>query len=576
MKKTLAFLICASMLAAGLTACDTSSDAETTSQTAESTGSETASEEPVELSIWYVTSLGPQEEQNPPFDYEEDYLKLVEDKFNIKITTTHIAEGQSEETLNILLTQKDLPDIIRAPFYQKIDIPQLRRNQQLIPVDDYKEYAPDYYKILEENPTIYKNVSDEDGAVLFFCNPKIELEYGFTGGLEIRMDWLQKLNLEMPTTPDELLDVFRAFKTQDPNGNGQADEIPFVGSRGSLITLGDYFGVNDTFVMKGGLNGEVVFSPFEEEPFKDALRFMATVYQEGLINDNFLVMDNGMRDTWMAQGVAGSTLTAVTNMARWNTSECEDPDFLLWPCDPLYYNGVQYFDRGDIVTQMDSGAAFVTTSCEHLEKAFEYLNYGFTEEGHKLQSYGVEGIHYTMNGELVQFSDFIMNNENGISPDVALSRYVGLPGMNTYGDMQVLAQTTLTDPASRQAVLKSWPDAFNAETNINLPNVSYTDEEKDEYAAIMADVQTYVEETINKFIVGDLDVDADYPTFVETLKSMGAERALEINQAAVERWQNKGGVEYEFVEKRADVSGYIDQIPFKTEKGLEYLDEDLK
>ncbi|HIV19952.1 MAG TPA: extracellular solute-binding protein [Candidatus Merdivicinus intestinigallinarum] len=268
MKKTLAFLICASMLAAGLTACDTSSDAETTSQTAESTGSETASEEPVELSIWYVTSLGPQEEQNPPFDYEEDYLKLVEDKFNIKITTTHIAEGQSEETLNILLTQKDLPDIIRAPFYQKIDIPQLRRNQQLIPVDDYKEYAPDYYKILEENPTIYKNVSDEDGAVLFFCNPKIELEYGFTGGLEIRMDWLQKLNLEMPTTPDELLDVFRAFKTQDPNGNGQADEIPFVGSRGSLITLGDYFGVNDTFVMKGGLNGEVVFSPFEEEPLK--------------------------------------------------------------------------------------------------------------------------------------------------------------------------------------------------------------------------------------------------------------------------------------------------------------------
>ena len=109
-----------------------------------------------------------------------------------------------------------------------------------------------------------------------------------------------------------------------------------------------------------------------------------------------------------------------------------------------------------------------------------------------------------------------------------------------------------------------------------MVSVSYTDEEKDEYAAIMADVQTYVEETINKFIVGDLDVDADYPTFVETLKSMGAERALEINQAAVERWQNKGGVEYEFVEKRADVSGYIDQIPFKTEKGLEYLDEDLK
>ena len=59
---------------------------------------------------------------------------------------------------------------------------------------------------------------------------------------------------------------------------------------------------------------------------------------------------------------------------------------------------------------------------------------------------------------------------------------------------------------------------------------------------------------------------------VSALKASGQD----FNTAAVERWQNKGGVEYEFVEKRADVSGYIDQIPFKTEKGLEYLDEDLK
>lgn len=30
-----------------------------------------------------------------------------------------------------------------------------------------------------------------------------------------------------PNTADELFDVLMAFKEQDPNGNGQADEIPF-------------------------------------------------------------------------------------------------------------------------------------------------------------------------------------------------------------------------------------------------------------------------------------------------------------------------------------------------------------
>ena len=34
------------------------------------------------------------------------------------------------------------------------------------------------------------------------------------------------LNLETPKNVDELTEVFRAFKTGDPNGNGEADEIP--------------------------------------------------------------------------------------------------------------------------------------------------------------------------------------------------------------------------------------------------------------------------------------------------------------------------------------------------------------
>ena len=42
----------------------------------------------------------------------------------------------------------------------------------------------------------------------------------------INKAWLDKLGLQVPTTWDELENVLKAFKTQDPNGNGQADEIP--------------------------------------------------------------------------------------------------------------------------------------------------------------------------------------------------------------------------------------------------------------------------------------------------------------------------------------------------------------
>ena len=42
----------------------------------------------------------------------------------------------------------------------------------------------------------------------------------------INKTWLDKLGLQMPTTWDELENVLDAFKTQDPNGNGKADEVP--------------------------------------------------------------------------------------------------------------------------------------------------------------------------------------------------------------------------------------------------------------------------------------------------------------------------------------------------------------
>lgn len=36
----------------------------------------------------------------------------------------------------------------------------------------------------------------------------------------IRQDWLDNLNLEIPTTMEELKAVAKAFTEQDPDGNG--------------------------------------------------------------------------------------------------------------------------------------------------------------------------------------------------------------------------------------------------------------------------------------------------------------------------------------------------------------------
>ena len=68
---------------------------------------------------------------------------------------------------------------------------------------------------------------DPTGEGRIYMTPNM-IDYTRHGAM-IRQDWLDKLGLKMPVTQEEFVDVLRAFKTQDPNGNGQADEIPTGG-----------------------------------------------------------------------------------------------------------------------------------------------------------------------------------------------------------------------------------------------------------------------------------------------------------------------------------------------------------
>ena len=51
--------------------------------------------------------------------------------------------------------------------------------------------------------------------------------------LWINTTGLNTLGLAMPETTDDLEAVLLAFKEQDPNGNGLADEIPLTGATGT-------------------------------------------------------------------------------------------------------------------------------------------------------------------------------------------------------------------------------------------------------------------------------------------------------------------------------------------------------
>ena len=68
-----------------------------------------------------------------------------------------------------------------------------------------------------------------------------------------------------------------------------------------------------------------------------------------------------------------------------------------------------------------------------------------------------------------------------------------------------------------------------------LPLLSLTADESNEFANIMNEVTTLFDETFFKIIMGVEPVDS-YDKFVETANQMGIARAIEIQQAAYDRY----------------------------------------
>ena len=121
----------------------------------------------------------------------------------------------------------DVPDIFIGGWWDTITDADFVTFKSLYqPLEDLiPRYAPNIQRMFEEKPGLEYLSIAADGHI--YALPKYQR---FWPKNQIRMMinkvWLDKLGLAIPETWDELYEVLVAFKTQDPNGNGVADEIP--------------------------------------------------------------------------------------------------------------------------------------------------------------------------------------------------------------------------------------------------------------------------------------------------------------------------------------------------------------
>lgn len=486
-------------------------------------------------SVSYWIELNPNVASNYTALEDTVFAQTLQANTGVDIEFTHPAVGQVTEQFNLLMSNKTLPDIIEYSWVSYSGGPQKAiEDGVIIPLNDIiDQYCPNLKAYLEENPEVDKMIKTDDGT--YYCFPFLRgADKLLTStGTMIRQDWLDDLGMEVPTTMDEWYEVLTAFK------NEKGATAPFT-YQYSSVSLTDHnpfayaYGAPRGFYL--GDDGTVHFGAVEDG-FKEYLMTMNKWMSEGLLDMDLATLTGDQVSAKITNGAAGASFGwCGSNMGVWtNAGKATDEKFSLAPAPyPVVNEGdtPQFGQRDN--NYVGAGSAAITTSCQNVELAARLLDYGYSEEGHMLFNFGVEGESYTLvDGEPI-YTDEILAN-----PDLSIAHaMVGYIRGNYNGpfvqDGRYVEQYYTLD--TQKQALEIW-SATNAKAH-TLPPITPSVDESKEQSQIMNEISTYRDEMTLKFILGTESFD-NWDNYVNTINNMNLERVLEIQNAALERYNNR-------------------------------------
>lgn len=190
---------------------------------------------------------------------------------------------------------------------------------------------------------------------------------------------------------------------------------------------------------------------------------------------------------------------------------------------------------GHYNTDVVGGVTVITTSCKEPEKVAQFINYGYTDEGHMLYNFGIEGVSYEMKEGAPVYTDLVLNNPDGLTRQQALSEYQLAYGNGPFvQDKDYLLQYYAED--AQKEALETWSD--HTAKDYKLPRITVNADDSGEYSSLISELETYRDEMIIKFIRGEAPMD-QFDNYLNTLNSMGVERVQEIVQNAVNEYNSR-------------------------------------
>ncbi|WP_135550020.1 extracellular solute-binding protein [Paenibacillus cymbidii] len=437
-------------------------------------------------------------------------FKELEARTNVNIDWKLVPAEELEQKLNVLVSSGNIPDVMVGPPDM---MNKFASKGLFIKLDDLlAKYGQHIMKKMDdENGLIKKMVKNDKGEIYYIPQFRSEIKY-LTASM-IQTSVLKELNLKAPATLDELSTTLKAMKAKYPNS------YPISKRELGYLTLPIFsaYDVSDDFRI---VKGQLTYPPYESPKFKEALKYLSTLYKDNLIDKEYI--------------------TNTTEIFQQKVKE----DKVFFMSDSIEYIPIfkdmgkqfeglaplkgPYGDQFSIRRPAYNKALYVSAKAKDPELIVKWLDYLFTDEGITLTNWGIKGDTYTEENGVRKFADKIVKHEKG-----------GINGARSFGifpeyfvHYQILeSRASLLSPAEVAGI-----KAMDGTYQPLLPPLSGTQEEDDKYAKIMTDVNKYVKEMIDKFIVGKANIDTEYDAYLQTLKKMNVEEAIGIKKAQYDKY----------------------------------------
>lgn len=418
-----------------------------------------------------------------------------------------------------LATGIDLPDIVYLPDQDQLM--KYIKSGLFLPIDEYYEkYGVNLKKLYEQNPDIKASLTTPDGRMYYV--PQRVLTKNYMPLFMVNTRWLDAVGLKEPATLDEFTEMLRKFKTDDPNGNGQADEIPFsLDPKFLPMAFGPSFGMDLYTQFYADDAGKVHFG-YYEPAYEDYLTYLNGLYGEGLLPVDFASTTSDQVTSRFSQNVTGATFNF-----SWYTSMVYSPLFEDYDPNVPLIKGIAPLagpngDRFYVGRTPVSGIFGISKNAKNPELAFKFLDYASSEEAQTYYTWGIEGVTYEIADGKKRFTEQGKSNDFiqklGIGP-------VNLPN----------SQST----ESTDVLVAPWHAEIDKEMEKYIkapfPFVYALPEEASVESQYMTDISTYVEEMHYKFITGQENL-GNFGKYIANLQKMGIEQVIEVKQAQYDRY----------------------------------------